>query len=190
MLQFAVPIVAASMVMVQVGDLSAKGHLKALKPIIGNWSCDGVLQEDVPAIGKKGDRLVVSSSHRWILGKSAIQLDWTTEVNGKEVDRGRALIAWDAITSSIMEWAVITNGNHNGPWTHEGNTLTYSLRGINRAGKVESKVVYSNFKPESFTFQIKDRKLNGDEMDDSAEYQFKRVDKARRIHKRGAGSDK
>ena len=190
MMSFSDLVLAVLMVPGQADDVSAKDRLKGLEPLIGSWVYDGVLQEDAPGLGKKGDSFKLTASHRWVLGKSAFQLDWKTDVGGKEANRGRALVAWDPASKTIMEWAVSTSGNHSGQWTHKDNVWTYALCGIGSAGTMKENIVYSDIGSDSFMFQVTNRVVGGKELDDSAKYEFKRVADEHPLRRKKAGVEK
>jgi hypothetical protein len=151
-------------------------HLKDLAWLIGDWECIEELKEDAP-FGKKGDTFALKGSHRWILGKSAIQFDWTIEVNGEQVAQGRALVAWDGTTGEVMEWAVTNGGTNSGPWRQEGDTWVYSAKGFSEAGKTSSDTVYTDISRKGATFQIVNRVEDGKKLEDTARYVYKRVER-------------
>jgi hypothetical protein len=92
-------LLAASMVVGQAGD--TEQHLKGLQWFVGEWRAEVQLQEGIPGVAEKGDQMEVLGSHRWILGRNAIQVDWTHKINGAEVSMGRGLIGWDGLSNTI-----------------------------------------------------------------------------------------
>ena len=51
---------------------------------------------------KQGDKVTVRSSTKWILDKTALELGWEADINGKPAGCGKALIGWDRSTKEIV----------------------------------------------------------------------------------------
>ena len=170
-------LLAVSMVMGQAGG--TERHLKGLQWFVGEWRAEVQLQEDIPQIAKKGDQMEVLGSHRWILGRNAIQVNWTHRINGEEVSAGRALIGWEGLSNKIMQWSVTKEGNSFGEWTQHGDRWSYAAKGVEGGVELSGNLEYWDLKPNSFRSQVKNWKV-GDQILNSPVFLFERVDSPKR----------
>ena len=80
-------------------------HLKEFaEAYAGDWIGDFEVDFDIPGLVKKGDKATFRASTNWILDKTALQLDWKADINGKPAGSGRALIGWDRSTKQIVSF--------------------------------------------------------------------------------------
>lgn len=169
-------LLAASVVVGQARDTSSHPELKGLEPLIGSWKYEGTLHDDVPGLAEKGAEITAVNTFRWILRGKAIQLDWSTKIDGQLAGTGRALLGWDGTTNKIMEWALTDKGNHSGQWKRQGDQWIYTSAGMGPEGKTAASIVYTDIGSDSYTFQARDRVYGEAKLPDMKTYVFKRVE--------------
>lgn len=76
-------------------------QLQCFEQLVGDWTCETTLEEDIPGLAEKGTKLVLRSSWQWILDKQALQASWSARPEGKPRVAGRGLITWDPAASQI-----------------------------------------------------------------------------------------
>ena len=170
-------LLAASLVVGQAGG--TEQHLKGLQWWVGEWKAEVEIEEDIPGIAKKGDRWELLDSHRWILGRSGIELKWTQKINGTEVSRGQSLIGWEGLSKKIMQWSVTKEGNSFGEWTQVGDRWIYAVKGVEGGVELSGNIEYWDMKPNSFRSQVTNWKV-GDQILSSPVFLFERVDRPKR----------
>lgn len=76
-------------------------RLKALEDYIGDWVGEVTLVDDIPGFAKKGETVTNRPSLKWVLNKSAVQMDLTgISADGKAIDT-RWLFGWDSSKNEI-----------------------------------------------------------------------------------------
>lgn len=113
----AVPCVAALAVLFSCGLLLGQGqdkapesnydHLKEFgEAFVGEWTGEFAFDCDIPGVIKEGDKVIVRSSIKWILNKTALENNWEADINGKPAGSGKALIGWDRSARRIRSFGV------------------------------------------------------------------------------------
>lgn len=116
-------------------------HLKILSPLIGTWTYDGPVLEDVPDIAKKGSKIVAQISYKWILNKNAIEENWEAELEGGLKFSGKALFGWNAADKKIVVGSMNSIGVMNigtAVVDVDARTLTVAMQGVNAKGEQTS----------------------------------------------------
>lgn len=77
-------------------------HLKDLEDFIGNWIVENTLSEDVPELGKKGDKVIYRLVMSWAQNKSVMQMNFTTTGADGKTTPERWMFGWDAVNKEIV----------------------------------------------------------------------------------------
>jgi hypothetical protein len=64
--------------------------------VVGEWTTEYELPQDVPGFGTKGDMVHVSQLREWNQNRDAIQTEAIVTVNGKTLGGSKGLTSWDA----------------------------------------------------------------------------------------------
>ncbi|MHB0959071.1 MAG: hypothetical protein ACYC0X_27340 [Pirellulaceae bacterium] len=88
-------------------------HLKDLEDFLGDWVAEETLNQDMPGIAKKGDKLRYRASFRWIQNKAIMQMDFSITVSDGKNLSARYLFGWDAVDKKIMHSGFDTGGGRD-----------------------------------------------------------------------------
>ena len=82
-------------------------HLKEFgEAFAGKWTGEFEFDFDIPGVIKKGDKVVVRSSMRWILNRNALEGNWEADINGKPAGSGKGLFGWDRSAKRIRSFGL------------------------------------------------------------------------------------
>ena len=137
-------------------------HLKCFGPFIGNWRHEGPSQRDIEGIAEKGPEIVVQISLKHILNGSAVESNWSVEIQGGAELLVKTLNGWDAKEEKIVQYAMGSFGGISvGSVTHDkaAKSLTISLAGVDGAGEeISSVTVLTKTGKDTLTSQTENRK--------------------------------
>jgi len=88
-------------------------HLKELEDYLGTWLAEETLNQELPGIAKKGDKVTYRAAFRWIQNKAMMQMDFAISVADGKNFSGRYLFGWDAGTKTIIESGFDSGGGRD-----------------------------------------------------------------------------
>jgi hypothetical protein len=86
-------------------------HLKEFGQAFGgDWVGDFEFDFDIPGVIKKGDKVTLRFSTKWILDKNALEMTWEADINGAPAGSGKGIAGWDRATKEIVSFGFGTFG--------------------------------------------------------------------------------
>jgi hypothetical protein len=154
-------------------------NLKCLKPLIGKWTGDFTLQENMEDLGKEGDTIEVMVHYRWTKNRNAITLYVETKLDGEWVNVTNGLIVWDALQKKITAVDAYSSGGlFRCEIEAQGDKIVCRGRGTTGDGvPTELTVVYRGLTKESITGQFLNQKEGDKKIPDGKPYTLTRVTK-------------
>ena len=128
-------------------------HLAELEWLIGDWVDAQAASDDVS----------VRSTCDWTVNKNFIIRKFTAELGDRISTAGTQLIGWDPRTSTIRSWVFDSDGGFvEARWQHEGNRWMIHASGVLQDGsEVAATNILTRIDENSFTFQSRNRAVNG-----------------------------
>ena len=74
---------------------------------IGRWTGEGTLEDDVPGLGKKGEKIVGQAETRWDLEGTVITCRWSFGAA-----KGTWIATWDPVKKAVKRYHFSSTGNH------------------------------------------------------------------------------
>ena len=132
---------------------SNHAHLRGLDWLIGDWADEA----------GKGD--VARVSFAWAHHQNFIKSSFTTAFKNITLGGGSRWIAYDPATKQIRSWSFEFSGAFGeASWTHAGKTWTAKVKLTLRDGrKATATNVITRIDDDTFTWESKDRTLDGKE---------------------------
>ena len=142
-------------------------HIKQLQWLIGDWTDSPATREGVS----------VQSACDWTVNKNFIIRKFTAEIDGHVSTAGTQLIGWDPSTSTIRSWVFDSDGGFaKGNWKRRGDRWIIKASGVLQDGsKVSSTNMLTRIDDDTFTFQSRNRTINGRPEPDIEEITIQRV---------------
>ncbi|MCU0960555.1 MAG: hypothetical protein MUF48_10675 [Pirellulaceae bacterium] len=154
-------------------------HLKSYEALIGTWVYQGdIANSDEDDDESDGTEMTIRSSWKWIVNKTAVEVDWQFAFEDRPPFTGKSIIQWDPVQRGVN---VTFFGSHGG--TQRGpvdidpqhNTWTHNLAGVGESGQaVSARAVFRLINPDQLSYQAKDRQ-GGPWTGDGLEMIFHRV---------------
>ncbi|MBN1851873.1 MAG: hypothetical protein JW829_04085 [Pirellulales bacterium] len=118
-----------------VQTISGNEPLKEFgEDFVGHWVGESTLPDDMPSIGKKGEKVTGHSSVRWILGRKAVEGNWRAgNLSAKWV------AVWDAADKEIRVYGVTSQGDISvSRMSKNGDKWIWDTSGVSVDGKQRS----------------------------------------------------
>jgi hypothetical protein len=158
-------------------------HLKSYAPILGTWRYEGPVQEDLSGVAEKGAKMVFQFSWKRILNKSAVEENWSVEIEGGTIVSGKSLHGWNAHENKIVSGGMNSLGGMGMGtivFDKAAKTSTLTSKGIDGDGEETSiKGVVTVTGKDTITWQALERTGRLAE-GPSPVYTFKRVKRVRK----------
>ena len=74
---------------------------------VGTWIGEGTLEDDVPGLGKKGEKIVGRAETQWDLGGTVITCRWNFGAA-----TGTWIATWDPLKKKIKRYHFSSTGSH------------------------------------------------------------------------------
>jgi hypothetical protein len=148
-------------------------HLKALDCLTGTWITEGI-----PKAGE--EPFDVLMSFEWILNKNVqLLIGSIRSGDGEVTEIVRRTRMWDTASKQIKSMSVNSTGGHKfSTITIRDEQIIDKATGVNGEGEtVSSTTVYRNVKDDSCIIDWKDRKKDGERLEDFMDLECKRVKK-------------
>ena len=95
-------VLTASMVL---GQVEAPEQFKEYgKSFAGEWTGEFELDANIPGVAKAGDKAAVRGTTKWILNNTALEGNWSADLNGKPAGTGKWIAGWDRSSSEIVSF--------------------------------------------------------------------------------------
>jgi hypothetical protein len=142
-----------------------RDQLRGLEFLIGDWS----------EPGDKGEAAHVSFS--WSESQNFIVSTFATTHKEIPVSGGTQWIGWDPVAKRIRSWSFEEDGGFGeGLWTRDGDKLTIRSSAVLPDGKkLAGTATIAREDANSFSWQMKDRTLDGKPLPETPVVKFKRV---------------
>ena len=129
-------------------------HLKPMEWLVGKWEASTKLDEAIPGVAEKGDKVHVTMEVKWGLNKNVLLVDITTVINGFTVSE-QGMDGWDAEEGKVVGFGFDSTGARiEGIFTFGKDTVTIATKRISAEGKIEeSKIVGKRLGRDKFTTQ-------------------------------------
>ena len=152
-------------------------NLEPLLPIIGKWTTEITLWQDMAGVGKKGDKVSSVGIYRWTDNGNAIVLTVEQTVHGKSINVTNGLIAWDALQKKIIGLdAYIGGGIYQYELQVQEDKIVLCGHGATAEGvRTETTVEYTNLSKDSLTGQFINQREGDKQLPDSPPYTLTRV---------------
>ncbi len=140
-------------------------HLRPLEWLIGNWAEEN----------EKGEMARVSFD--WADGQNFIVSEFTTTFKEFAIGGATQRIGWDAADRKVRSWTFESGGGFGeGTWEHKGREWIITATATLRDGKkMTATHVLTRLDPDTFTWQSRDRRLNGEALPDVKPMTLKRA---------------
>lgn len=162
---------------------SNQGPLQSYEQLIGTWTYEGTLLENLPPFAEQGSKLTMSANWDWILDKKAVEYSFQIAFEGGGKITGKSLIGWDAAERRLVAGGLTSTGTAGlGVITYDEASKTWMDKGsgVDGEGKpFSSTLVVTLVARDTIEIQVKDR-TGGDVTGDSPKYTFKRGGTTRR----------
>ena len=80
------------------------------KAFAGKWISEFELDADIPGVAKRGDKVAVRGTTDWILENTAVEGNWSADLNGKPAGTGKWIASWDRSSNEIVSFGVDSFG--------------------------------------------------------------------------------
>jgi uncharacterized protein (TIGR02246 family) len=141
-------------------------NLRGIEWAIGDWADESA----------KGD--VARASFAWSENQGFIVSHFTTTFKNIAIGGGTQWIGWDPRTKQLRSWTFGTDGGFGeATWTNEGNNRwVIKTKTVLQDGKqVLATIVVTRLDADTFTWQSRDRSVDGNALPDTKEIQMKRI---------------
>jgi uncharacterized protein (TIGR02246 family) len=141
-------------------------HLRGLEWAVGDWA-------DETAKGE-----VARTSFGWSENQGFLVSHFTTTFKNIAIGGGTQWIGWDPRAKQMRSWTFLTDGGFGeGTWANEGtNKWINKTKMILQDGKqVLATNVLTRVDADTFTWQTRDRSVDGNVLPDTKEIRMKRV---------------
>ncbi len=129
--------------------------LRQLEWLIGDW-----VDSD--------EETTVITKCEWTANRTFITRSFVVNVKGRDTMKGTQVIGWDPVAGRIRSWVFDSEGGFGeGTWSNKGNTWTVRAKGILPEGGIATATqVLTYVDEETFTWESKGRKINGEPISD------------------------
>jgi hypothetical protein len=160
-------------------------QLKAMSWVIGDWEAEWVIpSEGFPLLEgySPGAKVRSTNSYFWMENQNYIGFKFRDTCNGELLHQGYEIIGVDPTSRKLVHWIFsILGGSGFGKWSQDGNTWVLKWSGSNADGSHYEGVSYVvPVDANTFTWQMKNAKHNGEKLPDTPEITFRRVSKEKR----------
>lgn len=159
------------------GPPSNYENLQGLEPLIGEWTGETQLQQDIPGLAKKGAPATVPLACEWDLNKNVIRVEWSYVVNGKTIQVTKAMIGWDPLQSKIVNMSFNSlGGRSQGIWNKTGDSWVLKYSGADGAAStITGTFTWKEISANKLIGQFTDQTIAGKTLEDKSETEFNRV---------------
>ncbi len=178
MLSFAACLLATSMAVGQAGkELPRDEHLQSLQPMIGTWAGKTALDQPIPGIAEKGDKVDFTIVYRYTPSGNAITVVVSITLDEKTMPVADGMFMWDPASQTVIGMSKNAAGDlSRAEVDRDGKVITLKDTGATAEGaKTSGKVIYTIVNRDERTAQLTDRTKGDDSIPDSPVISMKRV---------------
>jgi uncharacterized protein (TIGR02246 family) len=140
-------------------------HLRGLEWLIGDWADET----------EKGG--VGRASFEWAKNHNFIHVEFATTFKNISLNEGTQMIGWDAAAKQIRSWTFDDDGGFGqATWARDEKKWVIKSTAVTRDGnKIAATNIVTRISPEIFTWESKDRTLDGKPLPDIKPVRMKRT---------------
>lgn len=155
----------------------ANNHLEPLRPLLGRWTGEVTLQQDMAGVARGGDKVAVTVHYRWTENKNAIVLSVSTQIQDKIINVTHGLIVWDAEQKKIVGMdAYVDGGIYRYEMQPREDGIVLHGRGVTADGAPTSSTIeYRELKRDGFVCQFINQREGDKDIPDGAPILLARV---------------
>lgn len=139
-------------------------YLSDLEWMIGGWTA-------------QTGTVTVEMTCAWAANRNFILRTFTVKGDGNTLSTGTQVIGWDPLLGRLRSWSFDSDGGFGSElWTRDKKAWVLDAGGVRREGqRTSAKNILTPGDIDTFTWQSKERLLEGAKLPDTAEVKFVRV---------------